>query len=307
MGGSREGRGKRAPLRAFPERPPGQVQVSWMGGASTFGWPGVVERSRHAPWKLAGAIMPIARAARAVTQFDHVVAHWIVPSAWPIALFAHPRSLEVWAHGADVRLLTAMPVFARSVIRRLLEAHVRFVFVAQPLLDAVAAVLDERRARALVAASRIEPAPIDVPPRDTLSDPRDADRRTQPYAVWVGRATRDKRADLAARAARDAGVQLVVVGDGPALPASDDLVRCVGRLPRVEALRWIAHASALVSTSEIEGSPTVVREARALGVPVVSFPAGDVEEAARNDDGIHLVRSEKELSRWLRARSQCST
>jgi glycosyltransferase involved in cell wall biosynthesis len=90
-----------------------------------------------------------------------------------------------------------------------------------------------------------------------------------------------------------------MIGDGPELPSGDDLVDVRGRLPRSEALAWIANASALVSTSRVEGAPTVVREARALGVPVVAFPAGDLAKLAQLDRGIHLVHDQSALERWL--------
>jgi glycosyltransferase involved in cell wall biosynthesis len=45
----------------------------------------------------------------------------------------------------------------------------------------------------------------------------------------------------------------------------------------------------LVSASRHEGSPLVVREARALGVPVVACPSGDLEQWARDDAGLWVL------------------
>jgi teichuronic acid biosynthesis glycosyltransferase TuaC len=69
---------------------------------------------------------------------------------------------------------------------------------------------------------------------------------------------------------------LVVVGDGPERARLARLAegygldaRFVGRTSRPEALAWIAAADALVHSSQVEGLSTVVREAEALGTPVV--------------------------------------
>jgi len=66
-------------------------------------------------------------------------------------------------------------------------------------------------------------------------------------------------------------------------------VRFTGYLARGEALRWIAAADVLVSASAHEGAPSVVREARALGVPVVAVNAGDLAQWAKRDAGLLLV------------------
>lgn len=276
-----------------------ELEVRWLGGARLFSWPGVVARLDQAPWRVALAIAPTLRATLEAARFDHVVAHWIVPSAVPVAEIVAPRHLEVWAHGADVRLLAKRPRLAAFVVARLLRRGARFVFVAQPLLDTLASRLDAPLASRLRASSSVRPAPIRVPARSSLSDPRSPIDRSVPYAVWIGRAVATKRPDLAVSAARRAAVRLVVIGDGPALPSTEPNVRVLGRLARHEALRWIAHADVLVSTSCVEGTSTVIREARALNVPVVAFPAGDVEALATRDAGVHVVRTEEELASWL--------
>ena len=56
-----------------------------------------------------------------------------------------------------------------------------------------------------------------------------------------------------------------------------------------ETLAWIAAADLLVSASRDEGAPTVVREARLLGTPVLAARAGDVERWAAQDPGITLL------------------
>lgn len=271
----------------------GDVPAQWMGGEA-FGWPGVAERLRVAPWRAFGIPPALLRAARALTPYHEVFAHWLLPCGYPLGWYARRRGrcsrLEVWAHGADVRLLSRSPRAARHVLRALLGVEASFVFVSNALRDELCGSLDGVTAQALLAASRIEAAPIDVPPRSALSDPR-----TPPlaaYVLWVGRDTPDKRLDLALAAAARTGATLVVIGSARV---------GLGLLPRQETLRWIAHASALVVTSVAEGAPTVVREARALEVPVIAFPCGDLPERAQHDRGISLVETQADLERAMRS------
>jgi glycosyltransferase involved in cell wall biosynthesis len=53
----------------------------------------------------------------------------------------------------------------------------------------------------------------------------------------------------------------------------------------------MAAADLLISASRTEGAPLAIREARALGVPVVSCPAGDLASWARHDGGLWLTRA----------------
>jgi len=278
----------------------GQLEIRWLGGERLFGWPGAAERLHASPLEARFAIVPALRGARAVRAFDRIVAHWIVPSAFPLAWIARSTDVEVWAHGADVRLLSNRPRLARAVARSLLASSARFVFVASALRDAFMDVLGSELGARMRARSRVEPAPIDVPPRAQLSDPRDPGELVRGYALWVGRWVDDKRPEVAARAAAVAGVPLVMIGGAPSENAPPFLNAVVkGRLGRTQTLRWIAHASALVSTSRYEGAPTVVREARMLQIPVVAMPAGDIATRAEHDPGVHVVHGETELAGWL--------
>jgi glycosyltransferase involved in cell wall biosynthesis len=105
-------------------------------------------------------------------------------------------------------------------------------------------------------------------------------------ALSVGRLVRSKRVDraidhVASRHDLDA---LVVVGDGPErgrleawARARDVDARFLGKLPRDETLAWIGAATVVLFASEHEGSSTVLREAAAMGTPVVVMPS--VEQA----------------------------
>jgi glycosyltransferase involved in cell wall biosynthesis len=221
---------------------------------------------------------------------DRIVAHWLLPAAWPVAV-ASSAPLEVVVHGSDLRLFAALPLMLRrriagALLRR--GAHVRCVSaeLARTLTE-----LEPLFARHL----GVEPAAIDV----SRAPPRDLARRelgVGPDARLVvvgGRLVASKRIDVALAGAElipDADV--VVLGDGPAGPELRKrfpAARFVGLLARERALAWLAAADVVLSTSEREGAPTLVREARALGTPVVSVRAGDVADWARTDPDLWVV------------------
>ena len=108
------------------------------------------------------------------------------------------------------------------------------------------------------------------------------------------------------RAARP-DAHLTLIGDGPERAALEKQVEgaavtFTGALPRREALAWVAAADVLLHPSAVEAAPTVVREARALGVPVVACDAGDVAAWARDDAGIRVAAASPDgLARALEA------
>jgi glycosyltransferase involved in cell wall biosynthesis len=237
-------------------------------------------------------------ALREAGPVDRFVAHWLLPCAVLLALLGD-APLEAWGHGADVRAFCRMPATARrAVASALLDRGTSFVFVSHDLRARLLASLPAATAERVHERSRVTPAPIRVPARAALADPRLPGELEGGYVVWVGRQIPSKRSAAAARAATSAGLPLVMIGDGPLTPPSGAVA--LGRLARHDTLRWIAHARALVSTSEVEGAPTVVREARALGVPVVARPCGDLARWASLDGGIHLANEDDDIAVILR-------
>lgn len=294
----------------------GDLFVHRVGGEALFSWPGAVARLRERPSRslaLAPLSLRLFLRLRRLDRFDRIVAHWLIPSAFPWAgwVAEHNRSarLDVFVHGADARLLRSMPSALRAaILGRLIARGARFFVVAKSLLDDLMQSLPRALASELAARSTIEPCPISVPSREELADPRDGQRWTSDYAVWVGRDIPTKRLELAIEAARLAGVQLVVVGAPTPTSAGSPDLHCLGAVDRREALAWIAHASVLLSTSSEEGAPTAVREARMLGIPVVACPAGDLESWASTDPEIRVVDARapalaQALAERLRARA----
>ena len=281
---------------------PRALTVWGIAHAGAFGWPGAVSRLRTHPWRAAGAItfITLARARLRSLRPDRVVAHWIVPCAHPIALLgAACAQLEAVAHGADVRALLALPAMVRvRILTSLLERNVHLRFVAHVLRDALIDAVPEPLRSRMVSQSTVCAAALGVP---DVSRQADALRRACPrpiMATAVGRMVASKRMELAIGAANllRGSMHLNVVGDGPELRRLRALdsagnVTFLGQVHRDEALAWIAAADVLIHASSEEAAPSVVREARTLGTPVVACASGDLTRWAVHDPGIRLVQA----------------
>jgi glycosyltransferase involved in cell wall biosynthesis len=305
-----------------PFGPPEHRDGLWIhdaGGGSLFAWPGAAARLAEAPWRLVGAgVFGAGALARLglIGRVDRAVAHWIVPCAFPLATVVR-APLEVVAHGADVRLLVRAPRDVRErVLGLLLDRDARFTFAASSMLASLERAVGPGLAGRLASRARVEPPAIVVPDVAEHAASLRASCALAPgakLAVTACRLIATKRVELAVDAVRAAGAgfRLVIVGDGPERAAlaerAADLasrgprstteraeprggwVTFTGALPRREALAWVAAADVLLHPSAVEAAPTVVREARALGVPVIACDAGDIAAWARDDAGIRVV------------------
>jgi glycosyltransferase involved in cell wall biosynthesis len=254
------------------------VTVQWIESGDAFGWPGLAARVREDKRRTLGAAAFVQRARAAVRSFapTHVVAHWALPSAWPIA----PRGVpvDVISHGADVRLLRALPLRA-AIVRRVMSRAASWRFVSEALLAELTTSLPAGLAADLRAFASVRAPTVAC----AVDDANAAALRATidgPMYVSVGRLVATKRVDRivrhVAQAAPDA--TLVVVGDGPERPALEAMAeraglrtRFVGERPRSEALAWIRAADWLCFASECEGASCVLSEAAALGTPVLSL------------------------------------
>jgi teichuronic acid biosynthesis glycosyltransferase TuaC len=248
------------------------------GGA--FGWPGAAARLRERPARTLDAARWVATAhvrLRAL-EVDRVTAHWAVPCAWPVAAGAR-APLDVVSHGADVRLLAAMPRALREwVVARVAKQATSWTFASRTLLDQLLTTLDGATCARVRRVATVEAPPIEMP--DAASSICELRRRlgARRVAVSVGRLVASKRVDRAiVLASQSKEIEtLVILGDGPERPRLQRLARAlgvdarfIGTVGRPEALAWIGAADLLIHASQAEGLSTVVREAEALGTPVV--------------------------------------
>jgi len=181
-------------------------------------------------------------------------------------------------------------------MKHVLDVSANVRFAAHASLQSLSCALPDDVRQRLASVARVEPAAIDVPDVSRAAeDVRDA-CGARCVAVAVSRLVGSKRVEVAVEAVGrlHPRVQLVVVGDGPDRDRLSKLagawhVRFEGKLPREDALAWVAAADVVVHTSAEEAAPTVIREARSLGVLVVACDAGDVSRWAREDPGIVVV------------------
>jgi glycosyltransferase involved in cell wall biosynthesis len=152
------------------------------------------------------------------------------------------------------------------------------------------AFLAEIAGRWELDASRLtvltNPAP---PPRDVEPEPLPAGT-----FVFVGRLTEAKDLPTAFAAVELVpNARLVVVGDGPDRAELErlagDRIELRGSLPRDEALRVVAGATAALLSSAWENLPHSAVEALSVGVPVVATAVGGVPEVVHDGQNGLLV------------------
>ena len=99
-------------------------------------------------------------------------------------------------------------------------------------------------------------------------------------ALYVGTLSRLKGVDVLIRAFEDprlSDIPLVLVGEGPlerrspALPAN---LKMVGHQSQDRVREWMARASFLIHPTRADTSPNCVKEARVIGLPVLTTPEG---------------------------------
>lgn len=124
--------------------------------------------------------------------------------------------------------------------------------------------------------------------RERLGVPGDAR-----IAGWVGRLSREKGADIMLRALAAAGSewQLAVVGDGPERHMLEALAAELGIAKRVRWCGLVPDAGTLLAafdvfalSSRTEGTPIVLLEAMAAGVPIVASRVGGVPDVVRDTE-----------------------
>jgi glycosyltransferase involved in cell wall biosynthesis len=160
-------------------------------------------------------------------------------------------------------------------------------------LDAVVGHTDDsarwlrQNTRAKSVAVIPNPVELPLPSSKPFLDPRLLRRPTSPMLLAVGRLSTEKNHDQLIRAfvrvsetLTSPGVQkpwqLVIVGEGPQLPALEALIKQLGAQDRVllpgragNLADWYAGADAFALTSTSEGCPNSLLEALAYGVPSV--------------------------------------
>jgi teichuronic acid biosynthesis glycosyltransferase TuaC len=248
------------------------------------------------------AAWPVLRALKRSVGPFVLHAHCAYPDAVGAAILARLLGvpLVVTAHGSDVNVVARNPLL-RPQIRWALRSARSVIAVSRALADRVAALIGGSRERiacvpcAGFSPRMFRPCPR-APLRVALQWPGEAWT-----VVFVGQLVRVKGIDVLLRAwaglsgrSGPAERRLVLIGEGPErarLEAlADELgvraqVSFLGVLPQQAVADRVAAADVLCLPSHSEGSPNVVVEALASGVPVVATRVGGVPELVR--DGVN--------------------
>ena len=248
-----------------------------------------------------------------------VHAHCAYPDGVGVAIAARVLGLRylVTAHGSDLNVYSH-----RSLLRPQIRWGLRHA-------DGVIAVSQALRRRALelmgaqaapkchhVPCAAVDPSLFntsDVPARlrAELGVPQGAR-----VVVFVGKLVPIKGVEtlIAAWATLLAAQRLfpedrlIIIGSGPqesllrrAAQRAGETVRFAGALAQVEVAQWIREADLLCLPSRNEGTPNVVIEALASGVPVVASAVGAVPDFVRDEQTGFLARPDdvSDLARAL--------
>jgi glycosyltransferase involved in cell wall biosynthesis len=228
------------------------------------------------------------RISNAVATFDPDAIHVMYGGvmADQVTRGHHVRPIVVTFHGSDL-LGENLSGWTRKIIsrygvycsRRAARAAEGVIVVARHLMGALNGASSPDKIRVI-------PCGIDLErfqPLDSLGCKHQLGWRTDAFHVLFTSSNGDpvKRPWLA-----KAAVTQMSRADHP-----PELHYLTG-IPNAEVPLWLNASDALLLTSMHEGSPTVVKEALACGLPVVSVDVGDVAERIEGIEGCHLARPE---------------
>lgn len=269
----------------------------------TLAYPGgIMARLQKEPWRwlqvpflMLGLIRAIRRLHRA-HPFDLVHSHWVIPQAiaviWALPAKTRPPLLAT-SHGGDLH------IFNTALSRKVLSA----IFKRITAITVVSPALRELAQAMPGAANKVDVVPMGVSTRafrKASRGPREhAPSDTDPIGLlFVGRLVEKKGLVHLLRALSHPSMShlhwhLKVIGDGPLRDKLSTRARELDLSPRVEfcgarpydeVRRAMAEADLLVAPSIIgadgdsEGLPTVILEAMASGLPVVSTNHGGISQ-----------------------------
>lgn len=248
------------------------------------------------PWRLPEFLCLLARfhhAARRAAgsaQPDLIHAHWLLPAgAHAVAAARRRRTpVVVTVHGVDVHALSNAPLDALR--RRVLGRTDRVVAVSSALVD---------RVRTLNPTAAVDLVPMGA---NLAEVPASFCRSPEPGLIgFVGRLAQKKGVSvlLDALASRPE-LHLVVAGEGPERPrlvaqasalGIEHRVRFLGQASRADVFDLLGSCEILAIPSVVardgdqEGTPVVLAEAVALGVPVVASRLGGIADHLDEESG----------------------
>lgn len=249
-------------------------------------------------------------------RFDRVVDLSGYSAYWTSVLLGSGRPVVLWQHN-DVAVDAEREVGGRHPLRHSLGGTFRLYPDLAALVSVSPALAEVNRAalghlaggtpflsaRNVIDAEQVRRGALAAPPRE---------EGTTTF-VCVGRLSPEKNHDRLLHAfalvhAERPDSRLVVVGDGPlrpALEATSARLRLTGAVTFTGQVQnpWalMAAADCLVLSSDYEGQPMVVLEARVLGLPVVSTRFGSAAAAVPPTAGLLVERTPGALAEGMLA------
>lgn len=276
-------------FRYFPQRLERLAAGAIMPNLAAEPW-----RVVEVPPLLAGFFWSAVREIRRKRP-DVIHAHWLLPSGL-LALALHTMfgiPYIVTGHAADVFRFRGAPFRA---LKRLIMAKAAVVSLVSGEAAGVLGIPREE------AQGLVVPMGVDV---ERIQEDVGARRPESGRFLFVGRLAEKKGVDVLLRALAELhDGRLVVVGDGPDRPALDALAAELGLSERVtfagqQGQKRVAEelrlAEALVVPSRVardgdaDGTPVVMGEGMAAGVPVVASRLGGLSEHITSGENGLLV------------------
>ncbi|CAN5160888.1 glycosyltransferase family 4 protein [soil metagenome] len=233
--------------------------------------------------------------------------HCAYPDAVGVALAAVLLKIPyvVTAHGSDINVYAERPLL-RFQIRWALRRALGIIAVSRALEAKISRLLGSAKPQiACIPCAAFDPS-VFQPRRNQTAGTATGDMAPARFVVFVGLLVSikginfliDAWAELQKRGKLGKADCLVILGDGPCRSsleqqAKDRLVegsvQFAGTVTQIEVARRIADAHLLCLPSLNEGTPNVVIEALACGVPVVASRVGGIPDLIRDGENGMLV------------------
>ncbi len=253
-------------------------------------------------------ILPVLRRARKQNGQLVIHVHCAYPDSVGVALAARALGLPyvVTAHGSDINVYAGR-LGLRAQIRWALRGAIGVIAVSHDLETKIRDLLSGSKTRVTcIPCAGYDPKLFLLHQSQEVRQRVDTGMKGR-RIVFVGKLVPIKGVDILigawARLHQTKAVaetdQLIIIGDGKCRKTLEHQVssagierhvRFLGTIPHPEVSRWLAAADALCLTSYNEGTPNVVVEALASGVPVVATRVGGVPEIVT--DGVNGTLTE---------------
>jgi glycosyltransferase involved in cell wall biosynthesis len=291
-------------VRVFRIPAAGAAEIFYAGGAPEALESGGPEQRARA-WLEAAHFTAgmMALATQRAAGWSAMESHWLVPSALVACAVAPHLPHCAHAHGGDVFLLARVPGGA-SLARLLCRSGSELVFASADLRHRFARLCGHT-AESFGAHTCVQPAPFD----SSLFRPRPvAERRGLRSGLGIhgftvlaaGRLVPIKGYDVLVHAIGHLPLRerptLVIAGAGPEEPRLRSLaalcavdLRLPGLVSAAGLAEWMVAADLFVHpcrslpSGRSEGAPVVVREALAIGLPVIASAQGGLPELAGHE------------------------